>query len=569
MEEGIAAIVQAEHDGYSDWALPLKLAEVYCERNDFPAALECCRKFTCLKDKLADSHESYDDGSRESYNEAYYGRVLLREGECHKNLRCTQPAVRCYMEVLEHEDVFGDAHQEALFNIFEVWRESKEYTSVIDLFRTWRDIEKPGLFHWIMKIAHLNSVHVCLLDAARSTASHEEIIDAYRLALQNLLSQSDADDDDTKQAINQFRYVLAAILFYGSNSRSNQHEALDIWEALIFNQNDALNSWPISLGSARKLFRSLYELASQTPVESGCRYTARLAKLAAMDHEDIRIFRQGGKDPRLPLARIQYVRGHTDDARLTLRERLRSAFDGWSNTGDDEDRLAGRYSSLAHSLVVICDDVNAIAAWQATKPKVKKTTQMATTVDNASGEQAGTGADDLSASDLPLGQLLQSSHIAPVEASPEQETQSQQREPYQAEYYCDGDCGTDFDVSSNSFVCRDCLDVQLCSACHAKLKDGEISPMFCNSSHEFLHVPLIDRTLWEKMHADQMILGDALVSRDVWVDGLRREWNLEQEQIDTEKLEAGRKLKAARCIARFILTWKRGQRRKSAVSSGG
>lgn len=511
----------------------------------------------------------YEDGSRESYNEAYYGRVLLREAECHKNLKCSQHAIKCYLEVLEHEDTFGDAHQEALHNMFEVWRETKAYSSVMNHFRSWRDADEPGLFDWIMKIAHLNSVHLCLLDAAVSTASHEEIINAYRLALDTLEIQGATEDDDAKQAVNQLRYVLATVLFYGSDSENNHQEAFDIWENLILDQNNTYNSWSTCLASARKLFRSLLEKAGRASDTSECQYTIRLAKLATMEHEDLRKFRQSGKDPRLSLARIKHLQGHTAEGRLILRERLRSAFDGWSSKSEDDEKLSERYSCLTHSFTVIRDDVNAIAAWQASKPKTNSAPNELMPGNDISDEHVVAGAE-ATAADSPPESLPQGlkSEIMTTEIKDGPNTSLKKREPYQEGYYCDGECGDPFDVSSNSYICRDCLDVQFCAKCHAKLKDGQISPTICSSLHDFLHVPAVDEVMWEKLEGDQMIVGDVVVAQDVWINRLRDEWDLKQEQIDLEKLEAGRKLKAARTIARFILNWKRGQKKKSTEGKG-
>ena len=51
------------------------------------------------------------------------------------------------------------------------------------------------------------------------------------------------------------------------------------------------------------------------------------------------------------------------------------------------------------------------------------------------------------------------------------------------------------------------------------------------------------------MPADMMTVGKQLVPRRDWVDRIRKEYDVLQEQIDMTKLEKARELKAASVIA--------------------
>ncbi|KAK6442154.1 hypothetical protein LTR95_001623 [Oleoguttula sp. CCFEE 5521] len=542
----------AAFNGYSDWALPSLMAEIHCVQKQFGTALEYCHKFTAFKHEMEECTESMEVGDQKdsAYGFAYWNRVLLREGECHKNLKAYNAAIQCFQRVLGHGQCFPSSREKAVKHLFETWLESKEYLSIIDLLRTWRDSRDESLPDWMIGSWNSDNVHTCILTAAQHTEAYDEVSTIYQQALDafRVSSAQYSEDEVTTFALNQLQFFHATILFYASPSNDDHDKALGIWEDLITKQNDAQNSWFIAYKSTRVLFRSLLEKAVAAAYVSNCRYTNRLVKLTEMNHETTRDFLRGVRDPRLSLARVHSVLGRTDAARAVIRDRLRDVFDGWTDESDEDD-LVARYSSLAHTLVIADDDINAIAAWQAMKPKG---TQSPTSDSNAplnqsilspASKEPSTEADATTARE------------SPPTVTEDQMPQGPRPEPYLQTFICDGGCGTHFHVISCTYACKTCVDVQLCPKCHSKLKDNELASTICSSSHEFLYVPAFNETLWAQIGAEEMIVGNKIVARNVWLDGLREEWNLGHEQINIGKLEAARQLKASRCIVKAVTMW--------------
>jgi hypothetical protein len=81
--------------------------------------------------------------------------------------------------------------------------------------------------------------------------------------------------------------------------------------------------------------------------------------------------------------------------------------------------------------------------------------------------------------------------------------------------------------------------------------------LLCNKSHKLLYLPPVDKDLWQTLPADMMIVDKKPIARVDWLNGLRDEYKVQQEQIEMIKIEKARELKTATCIARYIMRWRR------------
>jgi len=63
-----------------------------------------------------------------------------------------------------------------------------------------------------------------------------------------------------------------------------------------------------------------------------------------------------------------------------------------------------------------------------------------------------------------------------------------------------------------------------------------------------LYLPLFDWENWRTIPADMMTLDKQLVSCKEWVDKIRKEYKVQQEEIDSIKMEKARELWAAGVI---------------------
>jgi hypothetical protein len=79
-----------------------------------------------------------------------------------------------------------------------------------------------------------------------------------------------------------------------------------------------------------------------------------------------------------------------------------------------------------------------------------------------------------------------------------------------------------------------------------------------------LFLPPFDWAVWRTTPADMMIVGKQPVLRSEWVDRIRKEFNVQQEQIDFIKREKARELRAASIIA---VQWRNRLRRIRAGKS--
>jgi len=223
-------------------------------------------------------------------------------------------------------------------------------------------------------------------------------------------------------------------MFHGSPFKADRYAALDHWEDLVETWGDDECFWPTRL-PACSLSRSLLDGATQNDpsLESGDapEFGARLEELCGMDLAVFRDDQDESGDLRLTLARFYTLTGDHERAKESVRDRMRVAFDAWPEPTEKEE-LAKRYDTIAHSLKVLDDDINVVAAsqlWEPTRPS-----------DYAS--------------------------------------------------FCDGCVAR---MAGDLWVCKHCLDVTLCMDCHGKLLLDGLSPYICNSRHSFLYLPPFDQ----------------------------------------------------------------------------
>ena len=117
------------------------------------------------------------------------------------------------------------------------------------------------------------------------------------------------------------------------------------------------------------------------------------------------------------------------------------------------------------------------------------------------------------------------------------------------------------------YVCKHCLCRQFCPKCYDKLKAGDLHPLICNKDHKMLRLPPFDWAKWRTIPAGMMTLDSQLVTCTEWVDRIRKEYDVEQTQIDYIKIEKARQLKAASIIVgKWRSRLKRIRAKKPAIA---
>jgi tetratricopeptide (TPR) repeat protein len=85
---------------------------------------------------------------------------------------------------------------------------------------------------------------------------------------------------------------------------------------------------------------------------------------------------------------------------------------------------------------------------------------------------------------------------------------------------CDGDCGGSLDTADEMVWCQDCVNVKFEEKCYGKLHEVGFPLLFCNSTHEVLRLPKIDRP--EDGH---VLIGGGMVRVAEWIQSIQRRYS--------------------------------------------
>jgi tetratricopeptide (TPR) repeat protein len=548
-KEAIVALEKAEQHSQTHWGLFFNLANAHENEKNYRTALKYIQDFKSLSSLFLET-----DGS---YKTAYW-ELLLAEGNCHRQCREYDLAVKSFQDLLgqdiNEESGMRSFHLDALSELFTTWSETKSYQSIIDFVRNWKDAatQSRGPIYWLRRAAHEDGIHTSIIVAAKHTGAVEDIISLYQEAIDfKPLSSFTVDEQGVEisaQATEQLHYFQAVLRFHGSRSRDDQHRSLQYWEEVVQRSdgNPALyfTAWKANRRLAPTLLdNAVAELPTASSSFSGY-YISRLEKFANSNSTVICDFRQGSFDPRLCLARLYWLKKDHTSACMQAQARLCSVFDKWPEDTDDSS-LRLRFSNLAQTLTVLDKDVDAVAAWQAIKPYQLSHASVADADVPSTGELTQPSSEVLHTHGLPATSDKE------FEDSPDTSSLATiTTKAYLSGYSCDGECGTEWkDVLADCYVCKHCLCVQFCSGCYKKLLADDLHPLICNKDHKMLFLPPFDWKIWRTMPADMVIVEKQLVPRLEWIDGIRKEFNVQQEQIDFIKMEKARELKAASIFA--------------------
>ena len=86
---------------------------------------------------------------------------------------------------------------------------------------------------------------------------------------------------------------------------------------------------------------------------------------------------------------------------------------------------------------------------------------------------------------------------------------------------CDGDCGYSWEFSDEMWWCRDCINMNLCKDCYAKLHEDTLPFRICDKNHEFFHTPKWDSKMKE-IAKDHVPFGDSIIHLDQWKDEIKK-----------------------------------------------
>jgi hypothetical protein len=307
----------------------------------------------------------------------------------------------------------------------------------------------------------------------------------------------------------------------------------------------------------------------------------------------------GAKSPEILLGRLYQLQGKVDLARHALRDVVKNAFlmieagdvDGWYR--------------LIVALQAVDDETNALAAWRTYTPR-KPSKSEGSVVSRGSGpgqdqpeinKSAADGERPQSAaSDAEAGASSDDHRVESVESpdttgavtetrnsaddiantsddisdSSDEAADDSKDNPHPEKLEgdllnsCDGHCGITWTYTGEvdgAYCCKDCYDIQFCPDCFAKLKAGTLMRSICDPAHSHMKLPSFDKERWEITPDDEMWVDDELVSKGDWLQRIKVEWKLDEENLKARE----KSLNAAMIIQRV---WRVGGRLKKKRAAG-
>jgi hypothetical protein len=555
--EAISEYKQVDEGSEKSWGVILGLSRAHASLKEYEVALQDIQRFKSLKDRFFQNDKEY---------QLAYWDVLLAESDCNRQSRDYEAAARCYRDILnqkvEGELWPGEVHTTALLGLFTTWTEMKNYRSVVDFMRSWKNTaatdRSPA--YWLHKVAYADNLHGQVATAAKYADAVDELCSLYQEAIDYKPTKPSTAEEEENNASphtkGQLQYYQAVLRFHGSHSEHDHLRGLQSWEEIVQKSDEPSMSWFTAYSASKRLARTLLDKAAAENTAASSEisgsYISRLETLAKMNNRVIRDLRQGQSDPRLCLLRLYRLRGDNALAFAEAQNRLCSVFDKWPKDADD-DSLQLRYQNLAQTLTVLDKDLDAIAVWQTVKPQKPQDSNATDGKASDSQQPIDSSSDNVQSSGTPVPPTEKATQAAdtskPTASTPK---------AYISGYVCDGCYETHWkDILADCWVCRNCLCVQLCPPCYEKLKTDSGHPLVCNKEHKMLYLPPFDKSVWQSMSSDMTIVNGQPVPRLEWLNKIRDEYGVQQEQIDVIKFEKARELKAASCIAKHILRWRR------------
>jgi tetratricopeptide (TPR) repeat protein len=566
-EEALRVLNEVEPQLADNWSFLLLKAEINVDLEDYSTALHYFREGKALRPALL--------GTDKGFKEMYRDKILLIEADCHRKTKDHNSAVECYQEILGHdidyESYRGEIHADALTSLFAIWSEAANHAATLSFLRELKDRPKAGqgLSYWLGRIiGSRDALHVYVIKAAKHLGAVEEITQLYNEVIEPVTSGPGTGNPSPQVPIENIKSLLffqAVLRFHCSNAHQDHVEALKVWEKLI-SISDPDNNWDdywVVYRTTRILARALLdkgvgESSGQPSPTSTSSYVERLKTLCNSNQQSFCGTRQSVHDPHFCLVRLHLLYGNEPQADEEARSLLRGVFDDWPADNNDES-LRNRFGVLAQILTVYGLKDDAIAAWQALKPRGSTNTasesQPDTTVTLVAGDEAGSDhSSSTDASSATLQVQLVRQPLPAIDSKPE---------AWVSNYACDS-CGKAWEhMLTECWACRNCLCVQLCTPCHEKLLTDNGDPLVCSKQHEFIYLPKFDEKQWSDMPDEMVLVGGKLESREQWLNHLRERFDVKQEQIDTYKLGTARKVKATLVVANFVA--KRMQLRKNRM----
>ncbi|KAH7402204.1 hypothetical protein DE146DRAFT_652708 [Phaeosphaeria sp. MPI-PUGE-AT-0046c] len=571
-KEALALFQKAEPHLPTEWGLMTSTANAHRDLKNFQEALKYYKKFKDLAPQYLETDKWY--------RALYWESVPEDEGGCYREAKEFDAAAECFRNMLKHD--FEDESQEeyprarALSGLFLTWIEADTPEMIIQHMESWSKDHsaEQGIAYWFEKMILSDNIHSYVLIAAKQTGTVDEVCSLYQEAIDAMATlppKRKEQQSDWKEHMKSVRIHLrhyqAVIRFHGSQSPQHHQQGVSAWEGII-KESDYWAAYKANRQLAPALLDKAVAIFPEEHLSTtDSTYLERLVLLCISTAAVVRDARDNQSDPRLCLTRFYQLTGNHEQALLEIQDKLCSVFNAWPEqckgeaSVDNDDNSSGtpleaRYPSLAQILTVLDRDDDAIAAWQAIRPKQvdnKNAIDVASSTDTEAVEPQQSDTSTSEATPTPANETEATNTAAP-------KASTEVPDAYIKYYHCDAECGTFWkEMLADCYVCRNCLCLQLCAGCYKKFQTGDLKLQLCSMEHKHLYLPPFDHDLWQNMSGDMMLVNKTAVPRQEWIDKLREEFEVKQDQIAVHKLKQAMRNKAAGSIAAF---WRKKQEQK-------
>ncbi|PGG99903.1 hypothetical protein AJ79_08385 [Helicocarpus griseus UAMH5409] len=545
------SIAACEQDSES-WRAQYCLARAYGDNFDYTKALEV----------LARVAEKFRANTKlmEEEGDFFYSEVLHLQGTWYREIEDYDASVAAFMEISAQQT---NNYWNLRF-ITDVLYKQGKYADIISHLhglKSQTDSDELNRLFMAFEYQATNSTHnQMVIDAGRRSGQLKVVKEMYQSTIRKLTSGY-----MSPISLSSLRHWYSFALCRFPESESDREEAINILEddtrQNLTTDKEAL----IDVGTVCYLASIYFEQAREAGFD-GPNAENSLKKLQHLyglgSHHDYL-----NTTLAITLARCYLLMGKEEQARETLKREVKTGLDLLSDEDPDNDFQG--YQKLATTFHHINDDVNSLAAWWLLGPSMDESEERNQTEESQNqkdvvGKQTPDAEDEVESQDedgrpgkeaerITSARELEDdekSDIAglqlPNEKSDISETEdenasiaSQDLEPLPAvtviddqkvSIFCKGDfdCNLAWFHAFDVYVCKDCADVYMCRDCIEKHRAGTISCSLhdgiCNSSHEFLYVPMHDWDEIRRAPKGHVKANGKFMPIADWLNNIRAEW---------------------------------------------
>ena len=498
-------------------------------------------------------------------------------------------AMQIYQEIL-HQDAENYEIVSEILAVLADQNASQQILDHLNSLGTETDIKTGNdrLTQLLFTRADFEEVHNIISDSARELKRSNLIREIYEKAIgvaEKERATSRPHDDKQAKAIGaivQLKNHLANSLHRYNESETDTTAAVQLWNEITNVRTDTRYSWELYVAKRSAAMQiCLYHMTKAS------RQVQPDANTAQVQIESL--FKGLSEEQEKPLEEYEIQRmlgyhlmsiGQQEQARAQLDSTIKLGVGLLSD--DDASNDYQGYTKLADAFMRLKDEENALAAWsllgpdknvpsppvKGSLPQLDNTSRPPEIVVNGTSfnisEKTRAEANGVPAA-APAETTRVVANSDPVVLDPPQRGVTRRATSDLAKklkapakvlpkgplhFRCDchqSECLENrgrFTYADDFYYCKQCPDVQFTPECLGLLRQGKMRRHVCNKDHDFFHVPPWDFDRAWRVGKGNVQVGEKIMTVQDWLDGIRRDWGIEQrnsEDVEREKEQGEQK----------------------------